>query len=89
MLAVLLYSLFGCAEWDAARRSVGEYGSQAADRSVDDAKWFLCNAATVGSIKRKFGANQESADAYNTLCPRETGEAPVITGEDNGAEDVN
>lgn len=67
VLLISLLSLTGCAEWKAAKSAVGNYGQQAADESVDVTLWSLCNAETVGSIRRKFNT-KEKMDTYNDLC---------------------
>jgi hypothetical protein len=28
----------------------------------------MCNAASIGSIKRKYGTSQKMAEAYKALC---------------------
>lgn len=64
-------ALAGCGftpQGDLARDIVREKGAQAYDEGLENSIWFLCNAASVGSIRRRFGASQESAAAYNALC---------------------
>jgi len=38
------------------------------DKSLDNSVWWLCNGASVGSIRRKFGGTANSADLYKRLC---------------------
>jgi hypothetical protein len=68
MFAVsVVMALGGCAEFQAAKQGVNEYGSQAADEALDVAIWQMCQAATVGSVKRRFKTIQE-INAYNAMC---------------------
>lgn len=53
---------------DAVRGAVKDYGAQAYDAGLENAEWFLCSAASIGSIRRKYGRDQSMADAYNRLC---------------------
>lgn len=69
ILAPLL--LAGCGftpQGDFARGAVRDYGAQAYDAGLENAEWFLCHAASIGSIRRKYGRDQTTADAYNQLC---------------------
>lgn len=50
---------------DLARDVIREKGAQAYDEGLANSVWFLCNAASVGSIRRTFGNRM---DAYNALC---------------------
>lgn len=53
---------------DAIRQGVAVRGAQAYDEGLVNAEWFLCNAASIGSIKRKYGTSQKMAEAYKALC---------------------
>ena len=53
---------------DAIRQGVATYGAQAYDEGLQNAEWFMCNAASIGSIKRKYGVSQKMAEAYKSLC---------------------
>ena len=64
--------LGGCgftAQGDFVRTGVAEKGAQAADEGLRNATWFICQAATIGSIKRAYGTSVERAHAYNRFCP--------------------
>lgn len=50
---------------DMLRGVVRDKGAQAYDEGLANSVWFLCNAASVGSIRRTFG---NKMDAYNALC---------------------
>ena len=50
---------------DLVREAVRDKGAQAYDEGLANSVWFICNAASVGSIRRTFGRNM---DAYNAIC---------------------
>jgi hypothetical protein len=62
-----MVAVSGCAEWNGLKSGVSEYGATAADETLDVAIWQMCQAATVGSVKRRFKTVQE-INAYNALC---------------------
>ncbi len=50
-----LLTVAGCGftqEGDFARLAVKEYGGQAFDEGLINAEWFICNVASIGSIRR-------------------------------------
>ncbi len=53
---------------DIVRAAVAEKGAQAMDEGLVNAEWFICNAVSVGAVKRRYGKSRELADAYNALC---------------------
>ena len=66
-----LLLLAGCGltlEGDAARLAVQQYGAQAYDEGLVNAEWFICNAATIGAVRRKYGKTEEMAATYRDLC---------------------
>lgn len=65
---ILALVLSGCAELQAAQQQ----GASVMDAYVAGAEWSLCYAASIGSIRRKYGQSQSLADAYNTLCASAT-----------------
>ena len=76
--------LAGCGlteQGDAVRTYAQERGKEVADQTLENSVWYMCNAASVGSIKRRYGVSEEKAAAYNELCEQD-GPADVITGED-------
>lgn len=67
-IVALALSLSACGftpEGDVTRAAVKDKGAQAYDEGLANSLWFLCNAASVGSIRRTFGRNM---DAYNAIC---------------------
>lgn len=68
---VVLPLLSGCGftpQGDLARDVIREKGAQAYDEGLDNSLWFVCNAASVGSVRRRFGGSADQAAAYNALC---------------------
>lgn len=66
LLASLLLASCGFTpQGDMVRDLVKEKGAQAYDEGLANSVWFMCNAASVGSVRRTFGDRME---AYNTLC---------------------
>lgn len=73
--------LSGCGqtpEGSMFRAAIQERGAQIMDEGIDNVTWWLCNGASVGSIKRKFSG--EKAQAYTDLC-NETGQVPGLSTE--------
>lgn len=71
LILLLPFALGACGltpQGDFAREVVKERGADAADAMVDNSLWGLCNAATIGSIRREFGTSPDRANAYNRLC---------------------
>jgi predicted small secreted protein len=68
VVVLIALSLSGCgftAQGDFARDVVRDKGAQAYDEGLMNSIWFICNAASVGSVRRIFG---KSMTAYNDIC---------------------
>jgi hypothetical protein len=80
MLSVALLS--GCgftAQGDFSREIAREKGAQAYDEGLVNAEWFICHAASVGSIRRRYGTDASLAAAYRRICsPTSTEPSQVI-----------
>ena len=79
LLAAFL--LAGCGltpQGDFARRAVATEGARIMDAGLENAEWFLCNAASIASVKRRYGKDQDTADAYRKLCDGD-GQVDLIT----------
>lgn len=69
VIAVLFLSACGFTpQGDLARDVVREKGAQAYDEGLENSLWYICNAASVGSVRRRFGVSPEAAAAYQSLC---------------------
>jgi hypothetical protein len=65
LASLLLASCGFTPQGDLVRSVVREKGAQAYDEGLANSLWFMCNTASVGSIRRTFG---KQMDAYNALC---------------------
>ncbi len=77
ILAFSLVLLLGACgftpQGDFVRQQVSEKGAQAYDEGLANAHWFVCNAASVGSVRRAYGKSETDARLYREFCA--TGEA--------------
>ena len=55
-------------------------GAEIADQALTDAEWAVCQAASVGSVKRRYGQTIKRADTYKDFCDGD-GKANVIAPE--------
>jgi hypothetical protein len=81
IIVALLLALAGCGftpGGQAVREGVATYGAQAMDEGLVNAEWFVCEAASVGSIKRRYGKTKTTADAYRGFCPVGVEVVPVL-----------
>lgn len=70
--ALFLVSLGGCGatpQGDAVRAAVKSYGSQAFDEGLENAEWFICDGASAGSIKRRYGRSMALWAAFCNQIP--------------------
>lgn len=84
--AVIMAAFFvsGCGftgTGDTFRQGAATRGAAAYDEGLVNAEWFMCNAASVGSIKRRYGRSQSAADSYNGMCDGEDGVDLIIKPE--------
>lgn len=55
-------------EGTAARQLVKVAGAQAFDEGLRNSEWFICRAASVGSVQRRYGTSAALAEAWRALC---------------------
>lgn len=48
-------------------------GAQVYDAGLDNAEFFICQAASVGSVIRRYGRDWATASAWRTLCEGQDG----------------
>ena len=60
---------------DSVRSAVKDYGAQAYDEGLENSEFYICKAASIGSILRRYSGNK--AAAWRTLCSTEDGEEMV------------
>jgi len=63
VFTLLLLTITGCAQLDVVKSQ----GAKIYDKTLIEAEDYLCNVASVGSIKRRYG-NPERAKVYSDLC---------------------
>ena len=68
LLIIFLVALASCAEVNAIRQSIGIYGADAADQTLDTAIYTICRASPIGAINRRFKTDAEKS-AYRSICP--------------------
>lgn len=69
VIAMLL--LGGCGftrEGDAFRAAVRDFGAQGADAELENLEWGICNAASIGAVKRRYPAGSKKAAGREALC---------------------
>ena len=72
---VLLLFLGACGltpQGDFVREAIKSYGAKAADAGLTNAEYFLCEAAPVGAVKKRYGGGKSKS--YNALCDRNGGD---------------
>ena len=74
VIIIVSFSMSGCLNQMAA------YSAGKSDNALKIAEWSLCNAASVGSIKRRYGQDEEKAKAWQKLCAGPT--ANILPIED-------
>lgn len=68
----LLFALSACGftpQGDLIRDVVKQGTQKAGDAGLRNAEWFLCEAAPVGAVKRRYGS-ANAAETYAKLCDR-------------------
>ncbi len=76
LAAVLPLALGGCGftPWgDFVRETALAKGAQAYDEGLDNAEAYICAIASIGSIKRRYGRTQATADAWRAICDGQEG----------------
>ena len=71
IFTALIVALAGCGltpQGDIFRAVAEDKGGDAMDKGLENAEWFLCNAVSVGAIRRRYGEKPKKIAAYNTLC---------------------
>lgn len=79
-------------EGSAIREFVKVEGAGAYDEGLLNSEWFICRAASVGSVLRRYGQSVEKAEGWRALClgdpeaMRIVGPAPISPLEPIGSE---
>ena len=67
-LALLLAGCGITPQGDAVRSAVQAKGAEVYDEGLANSEFFICRAASVGSVMRRYGRSRDLADAWRTLC---------------------
>ena len=87
LLSVLLLFLSSCGfteTGDTVSDYVKKYGAQSYDRGLENAEFFMCRAASVGSVLRRYFVDDEKRAAWVILCS----DVPVSLNEGQFRSDV-
>ncbi|KKM60281.1 hypothetical protein LCGC14_1543440 [marine sediment metagenome] len=79
-IAIAVLVLAGCgftSQGDAIRDFVKVEGAQAYDEGLSNSEFFICKAASVGSVLRRYGRSEETAAAWRAIC-RGNPEAVIV-----------
>jgi hypothetical protein len=77
-----LLMLGACAQVDAFKAYSRDRGAKTYDSALDSAVYFQCEAASAGSVRRKFATNTEDWEAWKTICDIANGYDPTSPGFD-------
>ena len=87
LAAAAAFFLAGCGftgAGDQARQAIVTEGAKAYDEGLKNAELFVCQAASVGSVQRRYGRSIELAEAWRTLCQGDGAAAvEIITAPDD------
>lgn len=72
MMVLIVFLMSGCS----TVQRIVDFGADANDEAVTSARFVLCDAASVGSIKRSFSTPEE-AEIWLELCSDNTAFKPV------------
>ena len=74
---MLMMMLSACASVDVAKKAIANKAAQASATALLDAEWWVCRAASVGSVKDRYGQSVERSMLYKNFCDG-SGEANVV-----------
>ena len=80
LMLVLLVA--GCGQTsvgDQFRDVLKQRGARVLDEGLANSEWFMCEAASIGSVKRRYGGSK--AQAYKDLCTSSSVEDIIERGK--------
>lgn len=77
MAIIAVLGLTGCAGLDTYKATAVNAIAQANDRAAADAELVLCRGISVGAWVRLYGQDAPKAEAWRTLCLRDSTETPA------------
>ena len=72
---ILVLLVAGCGQTsfgDQVRNTLRQRGALAMDRGLANSEWLMCEAASIGAVKRRYGGSK--AQAYRDLCAASSAE---------------
>ena len=63
-----LLVLSACASYETVRDTIVDKAADVADQVLIDSEFTLCEASTIGSVKRRYGQSVERANLYREFC---------------------
>jgi hypothetical protein len=76
MLAIAILTIGGCAGWSSVKAGVANNGALVADEALGAAEWGVCDAATIGAWKRRYGNDSGKVEGWRALCGTQIRETP-------------
>ena len=70
-LSLALVILAGCgqtSQGNVIRGLAQDRGAEIFDEGLENAEWFICRAASVGAVMRRYGSSAVKAAAWRALC---------------------
>ena len=71
ILSAILIWFTGCTQLGIVRTAIDVKGQEVADRILADTEFVMCRGISVGAWVRRYGRDQELAEAWKTLCGSE------------------
>ena len=71
IIVVAAVLLGGCGitpQGDIIREAVLSRGAEAFDTGLASAEAYICTIASVGSVMRRYGRTQDTANAWRAIC---------------------
>jgi len=68
----LMMALAACGQIQDINREIAKDAAQGADEVLAIGEWTVCWAASVGSVRRRYGPTVEGQEAYNDFCAQST-----------------
>lgn len=68
IIAIGLLAISGCANFDLGKQAVVAKATEWSDDALNDAIWWTCKGASVGSVQRKYGMSVDRASMYKVFC---------------------
>ena len=74
ILAALAAAFFMASCSSTVSIAVADKAAEIQDQALANAEYAICNAFSVGAIRRRYGKSNELAAAYNNLCAENRGQ---------------